>query len=142
MRTVSHSLRLIWDKVLVALSVFYILLPSSPLRMPLATTDSGAFLYIGWRVLNRELPYRDIWDHKLPIIYYLDALGLALVPNSRWGVWLLEFVGLFLAAWIGYILIKRAMGLMPALFSLALWLLTLFFVLDGGNLTEEYVLPI
>ena len=80
--------------------------------------------------------------HKPPIIYYLNALGLILTKDSRWGVWLLEFVGLFLAVWIGFSLIKSRWKSCPAFFSSVTWLLSLFFVLDGGNLTEEYVLPI
>ena len=127
---------------MVGLSVLIILLPSSPLHLPLPLRDSGVFLYIGWRILNGELPYLKIWDHKPPLIFYLNALGLALTNNSRWGVWLLEYVGVILAAWIGFKLIKRAMGSLPAIFSLAIWLSTLYFVIDGGNLPEEFALPI
>jgi len=104
--------------------------------------DSGVFLYTGWRILNGGLPYRDIWDHKPPVIFYINALGLAIANNSRWGVWLIEFVALFLAAYIGFRLIKKSLGPYSAIFSLLLWLLTLVFTIEGGNLTTEYTLPL
>ena len=104
--------------------------------------DSGVFLYTGWRILNGELPYRDIWDHKPPVIFYINAAGLALTNNSRWGVWLLELVLVFFAAWVGYQLIKKVFGLFPAIFSLLLWLLSLVPLFQGGNFTTEYTLPL
>ena len=132
----------IWDKILVLAGVLLVLLPVSPLNMPLAYRDSGVFLYAGWRILNGEVPYRDVWDHKPPVIFYIDALGLGISRNSRWGVWLIEVILLFAAAYIGFVLIKRLFGVLPSMFSLLLWLLSLVFVLQGGNLTTEYTLPL
>ncbi|MDO8754015.1 MAG: glycosyltransferase family 39 protein [Anaerolineales bacterium] len=105
-------------------------------------SDSGVFLYTGWRILNGELPYRDVWDHKPPIIFYINALGLAIADNSRWGVWLIELVALFLAAYIGFTLLKKTLGIFPALYSLLLWLLSLVYVLQGGNFPTEFTLPL
>jgi hypothetical protein len=127
---------------LVALGVLFVLIPTSPWNMPLTYRDSGVFLYVGWRILNGELPYRDIWDHKPPVIFYINALGQLITNNSRWGVWLVEFVCLFIAAFIGFRLVKKLLGTFPAVFSLFLWLLTLAFVIEGGNLTTEYTLPL
>ncbi|MGE5379079.1 MAG: ArnT family glycosyltransferase [Bacteroidota bacterium] len=131
-----------WEKLLVFLGVLLVLLPVSPFNMPLAYRDSGVFLYTGWRILNGEVPYRDIWDHKPPVIFYIDALGLAIANNSRWGVWLIELIALFAAAFLGFVLIKKIFGLLPSVFSLLLWLLSLVLVLQGGNLTTEYTLPL
>ena len=131
-----------WDKLLVLLGTLLVLLPVSPLNMPLVYRDSGVFLYAGWRILNAELPYRDVWDHKPPVIFYIDALGLAISGNSRWGVWLIELATLFAAAWLGLLLFRKLFGLLPSVFSLLLWLLSLVFVLQGGNLTTEYTLSL
>lgn len=40
--------------------------------------DAGVFAYSGWRLLAGEVPLRDIWDHKPPGIYLLDAAAIAL----------------------------------------------------------------
>ena len=84
-----------WEKLLVFSGALCVLLPVSPLNMKFSYSDSGVFLYTGWRILNGELPYRDVWDHKPPIIFYINALGLAIANNSRWGVWLIELHALF-----------------------------------------------
>ncbi len=140
-----HNLRKVWnllaDKLLAGFGALYVLLPMSPLFLALSYRDAGVFQYIGWRILNGEIPYRDIWDHKPPLIYYLNALGLAITDGSLWGVWLVQFVAISLAVWIGYKLIQKTQGTLPAVFGTALWLFTLVFVIEGGNLTEEYALP-
>jgi hypothetical protein len=132
----------IWDKISVLCGVLIVMLPISPLIMPTLKRDSGVFFYIGWRILHGELPYRDIWDHKPPLIFYLNALGLGVSNNSLWGVWLIECLLLFLAAFIGFQLIRKAWGSLPAVFSLFFWLFTLTFLITGGNLTEEYALSL
>lgn len=142
MKLLKNIINQIWDKLLIVCGTLIVLLPVSPLNMPSIGKDSGVFLYIGWRILNGEVPYRDIWDHKPPVIFYLNAIGLAIANNSRWGVWFIEFVSLFLAAFIGFQLIKKILGIFPAICSLLLGLITLVFVLQGGNFTEEYVLPL
>jgi hypothetical protein len=140
MELIANIGRKVWDKILIGLGVCCVLMPVSPFNMASIYRDSGVFLYIGWRILHGGVPYRDIWDHKPPMIYYINALGLAL-SGSRWGVWVLEFISLFLAAWIGFMLVRKLLGTLPAVFSLYLWLVSMVFVIEGGNLTTEYALP-
>ena len=58
------------------------------------TEDSSVFLYIGKRMLEGKLPYRDLFDHKGPILYLIEVLGLCLSPQSTDGVWVLEVLNL------------------------------------------------
>lgn len=131
------------EKILLLGGVLWVLFPTNPFNMPFPVSlrDSGVFLYVGWRILNGELPYRDVWDHKPPIIFYIDALGSAISNNSRWGIWIIEVLSLFMAVLIGYKLIQKNFGRSVAFFASFLWLMTLVFVLQGGNLTEEFALP-
>ena len=124
------------------LSIFYVLAPISPANLPRPYTDSGVFLYVGWRVLEGEVPYRDVWDHKPPGIYYIDAAGLAIGGGSRWGVWFLEAVSLSAAVVLGFALVDAAFGTLPAVLASSLWLGSLPFVLEGGNFTTEYAIPV
>lgn len=132
----------LFDYGLVTIAVLLVLLPVSPLNFQLAFKDPGVFLYAGWRILHGEVPYRDIWDQKPPVIFYLNALGLAVARGSRWGVWAIELISLFVAALIGYKIIQKLLGRTAAIISLYLWLLNLFFILRGGNYTTEYTLPL
>jgi hypothetical protein len=140
MKLIKTLIEKLWEKALVLVGALFVLLPVSPLNMPYTFRDSGVFLYFGWRILNGELPYRDLWDHKPPVILYLNALGLAISDNSRWGVWVIELAALFFAAYIGYVLIKKIFGFLPAALSLLIWLLSLVPLLQGGNFTTEYAL--
>ena len=121
-------------------STFIALFPGNPNNMTLPSRDSGVFLYMGWRFLSGDLPYRDIWDHKPPLIYFVDALGLSLTPDSLWGVWLFQFIIIFLTFFLIYKVLDREFGIAAALagsITLASGLLT---VLEQGNVTEEYAL--
>ncbi len=128
--------------ILLGLLVTIILLPRSPLQRNVPPRDSGVFLYIGQQILDGQIPYRDMWDHKGPGIYYLNAFGLYLVPDSRWGVWWLQWLALMTAAILGYKVLNQTFGSRPAIFASLAWLTTLVFVLDGGNYTEEYELAV
>ncbi len=99
------------------------------------------FLYSGWRILNGALPYRDFWDHKPPLVYYVDAAGLALSNGTRWGVWVIEALLLLLTAWLGFKLLRARFGILCAALGSWIWLIALPPVLQAGNLTEEYALP-
>lgn len=142
MNFLSNIVKRIWALALVMIMTLYTLLPNSPLNMPYASRDSGVFLYSGWRILNGELPYTDFWDHKPPVIFYINALGLLLGKQSRWGVWSLEFICIFLAAYLGLHLVKKHFGNVPALFSVVLWMRSLPTMNFGGNIATEYTLPL
>ena len=142
MKAVNKVISFVWEKLLVLSGVLLVLLPSSPLNMPLSYRDLGVFLYAGWRIINGSFPYRDVWDHKPPIIYFINALGVFFRSGSHWGVWLLELIALFAAAFVGFRIVKRLLGTYPAFFSLYLWLFALVFVIEGGNLTTEFSLPL
>jgi 4-amino-4-deoxy-L-arabinose transferase-like glycosyltransferase len=130
------------DSILIVVSALVVLLPISPFVLPLAGRDSGVFMYIGWRILHGEVPYLHLWDHKPPVIFYLNALGLGLSGDSPWGVWSIELAALVLATGLGFRLVKRVFGVQAAVASLGLWLATLILVVEGGNRVTEYTLPL
>lgn len=129
------------ELILLASLVLAVLLPYSPAQRPVPSRDSGVFSYIGWRITQGDLPYRDIWDHKAPVIFYLDAFGLLLTPDSSWGIWLVEVAALWLAAALGYFLLKRLFDSLTAAALSFIWLCSGFYLLAGGNLTTEYAIP-
>ena len=116
------------------------LYPSNPNNMSLPSRDSGVFLYVGWRWLNGDIPYIDVWDHKPPLIYFVDALGLTLTPDSMWGVWILQFVFLFLTIFIVYKLLSDEFGILAAVSGTVILISRLVALLEQGNVTEEYAL--
>ncbi|NOH13797.1 MAG: hypothetical protein HND51_19320 [Chloroflexi bacterium] len=133
----------LWPEVLLVVgSVLAVLLPVSPLVREYASRDSGVFLYTGWRLLNGEVPYLDVWDHKPPMVFFIDALGLGIGNGSVWGVWWLEVAFLLVAVVISLALLRRLVSRNVALLGTFLWLVNLIYLLAGGNLTGEYALPL
>ena len=116
------------------------LFPSNPNNMTLPSRDSGVFLYMGWRFLNGDVPYRDVWDHKPPLIYFVDALGITLTPTSLWGVWFLQIVFIFFTLLLLYKLLDREFGMAAALAGMVIFTSGLLTILEKGNVTEEYAL--
>ncbi len=114
--------------------------PSNPSNATLPSRDSGVFLYVGWRFLSGDVPYRDIWDHKPPLIYFVDALGIALSPNSLWGVWFLQAIFIFFTLFIIYKLMEKEFGICAALSGTIILSSGLLTILEMGNVTEEYAL--
>jgi hypothetical protein len=115
-----------------------VLLAATPLYNVVPARDSGLFLYIGQAIQHGQVPYRDVWDHKPPGVFYIDAVGLWL--GGRWGVWGLELVNLVLAAALGFAVLADALGFAAALPATCAWLTAFPLLLDGGNFTEEYAL--
>jgi hypothetical protein len=116
------------------------LFPSNPENMTLPSRDSGVFLYMGWRFLNGDIPYRDVWDHKPPLIYFVDALGLTFTPNSLWGVWILQIIFIFFTLLFIYKLLDSEFGIYAALAGTIVLTSGLLTILEKGNITEEYSL--
>ncbi len=133
-------------KILIILLILFCfsvaeLIHLSPVFQPLPSRDSGVFLYTAERILEGDIPYKDIWDHKAPLIYFIDALGLLVKGGSLWGVWLIEVMSLFTAAAFSYFGMKKVWGSIAAWAGTVIWLQTLPFFLISGNFVEEFTLP-
>jgi len=67
-------------------AVWVLLLLLSVLRLPALVQpmgpDQGIYAYIGQRILEGELPYRDAWDHKPPGLHFLYAAMWYMWPDE------------------------------------------------------------
>lgn len=71
--------------VLIAICLVYILIRLYIVSIPL-DRDEGIFGYAGQVILNDGLQYRDVFDHKPPVAFYLKALALLFVPPTSTGI--------------------------------------------------------
>lgn len=121
-----------------------VLVTASPTLQPIPHRDSGVFLYIGKGILLGKLPYLDFWDHKGPLIYYINALGFLFSTNSYWGVWLIEILCLSLTIMLSFSLMEYQFGAWAAFTGTALWVFALGRIFTSqfgaGNHVEEYAL--
>ena len=114
---------------------------TSPLTPGYYGGDSAVFQLLGRAWKAGHIPYRDLFDHKGPFIFFLDWLGEMLIPN-RTGIFLLQI--LFGAFTMAGLYETARLRFRPAL-SAGIALYCLFCLVtwygDGGNMTEEYCLP-
>lgn len=102
--------------------------------------DSGIFQEMGVCLAQGGTPYLDLFDHKGPILWFIQALGILISP--RWGIVILQtlFLSVTLILWYKsvHILTQRQIA------SLLISFLGLFFLMafcQRGNLCEEWSLP-
>lgn len=62
----------------------------NPLTKIYARGDTSVYQYIGQMMRQGILPYRDIFDHKGPLVYLWNMMGGIIHP--MWGQWFLEFL--------------------------------------------------
>lgn len=69
----------------VILVAVYLALRINSLDIPLER-DEGIFGYAGEVILQNGLPYKDIFEIKPPVVFYINALALSLFPSSSTGI--------------------------------------------------------
>src|SRR5688572_5278945 len=89
--------------ILIVLTVIAVMLPEFN-QIP--SRDQGVYLYIGEQILDGKIPYQDVWDHKGPLIYYINVLGL-LIEDSVIGIWILEIIFLSCTALFSFSALKK-----------------------------------
>ena len=100
--------------------------------------DSSVSIYVAQGLLDGEIPYLDRWDHKGPLIYLLNVVGL--VIGGVLGIWLLGALFLVGSTWFAFRTVKEAFGTTAALIPLTFFLIYFAKFSQGGNLTEHYAL--
>ncbi len=101
-------------------------------------TDSGVFLSIGQMILDGEIPYLDVFDHKGPLLYFINAFGILLGGGHLWGIRIIEIFFVCSSALLSYSILKRLFSDFAAVFGTSAWLGGLPLVMNGGNYCEEY----
>ncbi len=124
----------------LAVSTLFRLFPGNDLP---PNEDSSVFLYIGERMLEGKVPYRDLFDHKGLLLYFIQFLGLKIASGSFSGIWILEAVNMLITALLmcrlgSIITDNRASVYLAVIMTIGVcgWK-----VWQGGNFTEEYALP-
>ena len=102
--------------------------------------DSEIFKVFGIGILEGKIPYRDLFDHKGPVIFFINALGQLIAPG-RTGLFLMQTVSLSCAFALMY-KISRLFSSVKKSVAVVLLIglfMTAFGV--GGNQVEEWELP-
>lgn len=104
-------------------------------------TDSSVFIYIGKQMHNGFIPYKDLFDHKGIVLYFIEYLG-TFIPY-RYGIGIIEVVNMWLFLWFALSLTKKYITESRYQFGV-LFIVSVVIgarVYEGGNLVEEYAMP-
>lgn len=88
--------------------------------------DHGIFAWIG-DVINRGgIPYRDAWDIKGPLVYYVFALAQSIFGQNMWGIRVIDSMFLLVSSISLYYLIRSLTNIMTASWASVLFVLWFF----------------
>lgn len=88
----SHATSAAAPVLLIAALLAFVFLAWIPHHfLSFSSFDSGIFLYVGEQLRNGHHLYRDVWDHKPPLIFLFNEIGLAIGAGSPGGVFLLDY---------------------------------------------------
>lgn len=103
-----------------------------------AGNDSSIFRYVGLEMAKGGMPYRDSFDHKGPLIFIINCLGIKI--SYYRGVWLIELVSLFITFCMTYKTARLLCGRLTSMAVVSVTSAALFDYFKGGNMTEEYAM--
>ena len=102
--------------------------------------DSGIFQEMGVCLVKGGTPYVDLFDHKGPVLWFIQAFGIWISPH--WGFVLLQTIFLFFTVVIWHKTIQLFIDKQThAFLILGLGLFFLMCFYSRGNLCEEWSLP-
>lgn len=102
--------------------------------------DDSVFTYIGRLINIGFLPYKDVFDHKGLLLYFIYSLGLS-SSLGYMGVWLLEIFSLFISC----VFISKTLRLFfdtyISFFSTLFSVCFFISLIDCNSGCEEWILP-
>lgn len=92
MITKNKNLSLLIFSFITAIAFFAICHKSSPLYPMNDWEDVNCFFTVGKSMLSGMVPYRDLYEQKGPVLYFLYALASLISSHNFLGAWLIDTV--------------------------------------------------
>ena len=102
--------------------------------------DSSVFKLMGQAMLHGKVPYSDLFDHKGPVLYVIEAFGQWVIPGRN-GLFLLAIIGLSISIFCWYKSACLFTTPIKGFIAILLSLITYYFYSEYGNLTEDWNIP-
>ncbi|MGB4613282.1 MAG: hypothetical protein WBH68_03105 [Erysipelotrichaceae bacterium] len=100
--------------------------------------DSSVFKTVALYMQSGFMPYKDVFDHKGPLIYIINYIGN--IINYFNGVWYIELLFLTVTFTSIYKIAHIFTSSFNSILTVLLSSTPLFLFLEGGNFTEEYAM--
>lgn len=122
------------------LVIFLFSIGTSPFYGNYYTGDSSIFITIGKAMKEGKIVYKDIFDHKGPILFFIQMIG-QYIYEGRIGIFILEILALFVSNIFLYKSARFFTTNKKALLSVLTSMIFMSYFIETGNYTEEYCLP-
>lgn len=137
---VDHVIALIFGFVIIT-----VVSSASPIVAVNSINDSNALFTLGRGLLHGKIVYRDLMDHKGPIIYLLNTIAALITPYGFTGLWIVESIACYSFIVIS-IKIQRSLGAPRTLTNTVINCALSFMVYSCycfayGNTAEEFCIP-
>ena len=123
---------------IVVCALCLLVLYSSPLYKGLPDIDSAVFQVMGKGMLEHKIMYKELFDHKGPIVYIINAL--AFLVNNNYGLFIIETIIFYIGTIFVYKTSRIVLSKKASIIVNLLYMLISFRYFYGGNYTEEYAI--
>ena len=128
--------------VVVTLVSLFCFAPNSPIYTFNSHCDYNWYLTMGRGIVAGKVPYRDLFEHKGPITYFVFAFA-SLFPEPRFAVWVIEIICVSLFLFFGYRIARKFLSPWLSLLFIPIMMMTLSTMcFSFGTRVEEFCLPI
>jgi len=125
--------------IFVIVTILAILgLSSSPLNKGVIQNDSAVFQIMGRGMLNGQVIYKDLFDHKGPVMYVINAI--AYIINPQIGLFIIEILFIYIGAVFIFKTSKIFVNQKISVIMALVYVMLIFTNILGGNFTEEYAM--
>lgn len=102
-------------------------------------TDSSVFRNVAFLMSKGYMPYRDTFDHKGPLLYLINFIGIHISYYN--GVRIIELLVIFVTFLFIYNIARLYCHRFYSIALLVIAIMLLCCYYGGGNFTEEYAMP-
>lgn len=125
--------------IFVIVTILAILgLSSSPLNKGVIQNDSAVFQIMGRGMLEGQVMYKDLFDHKGPVMYVINAI--AYLINPQIGLFIIETLFISIGAVFIFKTSKMLVNKKVSVIMSLVYVMLMFISILGGNFTEEYAM--
>lgn len=134
------------DTLFIILTGFLTILicsKSSPLYPTNDWVDANCYMTVGRAMTEGKMPYRDLFEHKGPLLYIIHAVGAMISDSSFFGIFIFETAACICFLQSSYRLLQRITG------NHSLWAIPFLAMVVyssqafcHGDSAEEFCLPL
>lgn len=136
--------------ILYGLLIMLFATKSSPLYILNDWYDANAYFTMGKSLMNGLVPYKDVFDHKGPFLYFIYGVGYLLNNNGFLGVFILQVIAMSITLIFCFKIAKiyslsRCASFMTAIIVPIGILSNGFYMFNndfGGGSPDEFVIPL